>query len=94
MGIFFVYILKSSFCLTLFYLFYRLLLSKETFHRFNRLALLGVLALSSLVPLIGVVTHEVPEVDQPFFLLEEMAFMKEFTPVLEEVEAPFPWRAL
>ena len=94
MGIFFVYILKSSFCLTLFYLFYRLLLSKETFHRFNRLALLGVLALSSLVPLIGVATHEVPEVGQPFFLLEEMAFMKEFTPVLEEVEAPFPWRAL
>ena len=43
MGLFFVYILKSSVCLALFYLFYRLLLSKETFHRFNRIALLGIL---------------------------------------------------
>ena len=33
MGDFFVYILKSSVCLAVFYLFYRLLLSRETFHR-------------------------------------------------------------
>ena len=39
MGIFFVYILKSSVCLTIFYLFYKLLLSRDTFHRFNRIAL-------------------------------------------------------
>lgn len=31
MGLFFVYIVKSSVCLAGFYLFYRLLLSKETF---------------------------------------------------------------
>lgn len=35
MGIFFVYILKSSVCLAGFYLFYRLLLSKETFSPFQ-----------------------------------------------------------
>lgn len=35
MGAFFVYILKSSLCLAVFYLFYRLLLSKETFLEFN-----------------------------------------------------------
>ena len=34
MGLFFVYILKSSVCLAIFYLFYRLLLARETFHRF------------------------------------------------------------
>ena len=54
MGMFFVYILKSSLCLALFYLFYRLLLSKETFHRFNRLALLGVLALSGTIPFVKI----------------------------------------
>ena len=54
MGMFFVYILKSSLCLALFYLFYRLLLSKETFHRFNRLALLGVLALSGAIPFVKI----------------------------------------
>ena len=45
MGTFFVYILKTSICLTGFDLFYRLLLSKETFHRFNRVALLAVFVL-------------------------------------------------
>lgn len=54
MGILFVYILKSSFCLAVFYLFYRLLLSRETFHRFNRIALLGILLLSCLLPFVEV----------------------------------------
>lgn len=31
MGAFFVYIVKSAVCLAVFYLFYRLLLSRETF---------------------------------------------------------------
>ena len=52
MGTFLVYILKSAVCLAMFYLFYRLLLSKETFHRFNRIALLGVMLLSCLLPLV------------------------------------------
>ena len=94
MGIFFVYILKTSVCLAVFYLFYRLLLSKETFHRFNRLALLGVLLLSCLVPLIEVTTQEASEMNQPFIALEDMLLMAEPAPVMEEVSTPFPWRAL
>ena len=54
MGIFFVYILKSAVCLAVFYLFYRLLLARETFYRFNRFALLGILLLSCLLPLVEV----------------------------------------
>lgn len=54
MGSFLVYIFKSAVCLAAFYLFYRMLLSKETFHRFNRIALLGVMLLSCLLPLIQV----------------------------------------
>ena len=50
MGIFFVYILKSSVCLTIFYLFYKLLLSRDTFHRFNRIALLSLIMLSVIIP--------------------------------------------
>lgn len=52
MGTFLVFILKSTLCLTAFYLFYRLLLSRDTFHRFNRMALLGVAALSIVLPFI------------------------------------------
>ena len=94
MGIFFVYILKTSVCLAVFYLFYRLLLSKETFHRFNRLALLGVLLFSCLVPLIEVTTQEASEMNQPFVALEDMLLMAELAPVMEEVSTSFPWRAL
>ncbi len=54
MGLFFVYILKASVCLALFYLFYKVLLSKETFHRFNRMALLGLLVLSATIPAIKI----------------------------------------
>ena len=64
MGVFFIYILKSSVCLVLFYLFFRLLLSKETFHRFNRMALLGVLFFSLLIPCIEVTTRHQVEVQQ------------------------------
>ena len=71
MGAFFVYIMKSSICLVLFYLIYRWLLSKETFHRFNRLALLSLLVFSFLVPCIKITMQEVPEVSQPFLALEE-----------------------
>lgn len=53
MGAFFVYIVKSAVCLAVFYLFYRLLLSRETFHRFNRIALLGILILSCAISLCG-----------------------------------------
>lgn len=52
MGALCVYILKSGISLSFLYLFYRLLLSKETFHRFNRIALLGGVLLSILLPLL------------------------------------------
>ena len=96
MGIFFVYILKSSVCLALFYLFYRLLLSKETFHRFNRLALLGLLMVSSLVPLLKITMAGMAEVSQSLWSLEEMMLMAEAEPAEALVETPsrFPWIAL
>ena len=93
MGTFLVYILKSSVCLALFYLFYRLLLSKETFHRFNRLALLGVLVLSCAVPLIEVTVQEPSEMAQPFLALEEMVVMEPVV-ALDETPMYFPWKEL
>lgn len=57
MGLFFVYILKSAFCLAAFYLFYKMLLSKETFHRFNRFALLGIMAASFVLPGVNVQSY-------------------------------------
>ncbi len=71
MGIFFVYILKSSICLAAFYLFYRLLLSRETFHRFNRFTLLSLLLLSCLLPLVEISVKQQSEVHQTMMTLEQ-----------------------
>ena len=75
MGLFFVYILKSSVCLAVFYLFYRLLLARDTFHRFNRFALLGILLLSCLLPLVEVSVRQETEVHQTMLTLEQLLMM-------------------
>ncbi|MDD3038972.1 M56 family metallopeptidase [Bacteroides sp.] len=77
MDTFFIYILKSAVCLSLLYLFYRLLLSKETFHQFNRIALLGILLLSSLIPFVEVTTKQQTEVYQALQFIEQVLTMPE-----------------
>ena len=47
---FLLYILKVSLSLAAFYLFYKLLCSRDTWHRFNRRLLLCILALSAVIP--------------------------------------------
>ena len=45
-----IYQIKVGICLIAFYLLWKLLLSRETFHRFNRVALLTVMALAFVLP--------------------------------------------
>ena len=48
---FLIYEGKVAVALAIFYMFYRLLLKKETFHRFNRFVLVGTVVLSFVLPL-------------------------------------------
>ena len=50
MNEFLIYQGKTAIALAVFYMFYRLLLSKETFHRLNRIVLLATAALSFVLP--------------------------------------------
>lgn len=50
MADFLIYLIKGAALLTVFYIFFRLLLSKETFHRFNRVVLLMTTGLSFILP--------------------------------------------
>ena len=52
---------KAAIVLLVFYLFYRFLLRKETFHRFNRVVLVGTAVLSSLLPLCIITIHKPAE---------------------------------
>ena len=56
---FLIYQGKAAIALAVFYMFYRLLLSKETFHRFNRIVLLGTAALSFVLPLCVITLRKV-----------------------------------
>lgn len=49
---FFIYSVKVAVCLTLFYLFHKLLMSRDTFHTFNRFAILSMMLLSLVLPLV------------------------------------------
>ena len=88
MGAFFVYIVKSAVCLAVFYLFYRLLLSRETFHRFNRIALLGILILSCVIPLAEVTMKEPMEVSQQLLTWEELLLVADLNQTATVETAP------
>lgn len=72
MGLFFIYSIKLAFCLTAFYLLYKLLLSRDTFHAFNRAALLGLIALSLLLPLVRVQLPVSPVTDNGMIQIEHL----------------------
>jgi len=55
---FLIYDIKSATVVAIFYLFYRILLSKETFHQLNRVILLLTAALSLILPLCVITIHK------------------------------------
>ena len=79
MGAFFAYILRSAICLVLFYLGYRLLLNRDTFHRFNRYALLSGFVLAALLPFVRVAVEQPSPLGQAMYDMEE--WMRLATPV-------------
>ena len=84
MGTFLVFTLKGTVCLSLFYLFYRLLLSKETFHCFNRFTLLGILGLSALLPWLKVTWNEPTNLHQQLLVWEDWMVLNASTAIGEE----------
>jgi Zn-dependent protease with chaperone function len=73
-----------------------MLLSKETFHRFNRILLLSIIMLSFLLPFIEVTMQKMPEMTVFFLLLEEAmeTYETQHPDVLAETPNRFPWNTL
>ena len=88
MGTFLVYILKSAACLAVFYLFYKLLMSRDTFHRFNRFALLGLLVFSSVLPLVEVSVNRPAPVHETMLTLEQLLLLADVQAEGEVVSQP------
>jgi TonB family protein len=68
----FIYQIKVGICLIAFYLLWKLLLSRETFHRFNRVALLSVMALAFVLPWVKLSLDVSTPVVGGMVMLEEM----------------------
>lgn len=75
---FFVYIIKVAVLQTVFYLTYKLLLSRESFHAFNRGVLLTIQAAALLLPLMHI-TLETPAPVHHTIALAEAAFVQTAT---------------
>ena len=88
---FLVYDGKVAVALLVFYLFYRFLLKKETFHRFNRVVLVGTAVLSFLLPLCIITIHKpietAPVIPEPAIVETDLP-AQELVPL---VEPSTPW---
>ena len=87
-----VYQIKVGLCLIAFYLLWKLLLSRETFHRFNRIALLVVMALALVLPWIRFSLDASSPVTDGMVMLEDLIV----TPsgVVQSPQAAQPWNVM
>ena len=67
-----IYQIKVGLCLIAFYLLWKLLLSRETFHRFNRIALLAVMVLALVLPWIKISLDAMTPVARQMVTLEDL----------------------
>ncbi len=72
MGAFLFYLLKSGCCLVIFYIFFKLMMSRTTFFRFNRITLLVGLLGCTLLPLIELTTTEETFLHTPLYAIHEI----------------------
>ena len=87
-----IYQIKVGICLIAFYLLWKLLLSRETFHRFNRVALLVVMTLALVLPWIRF------SIDSPSPLTQQMVMIEDLivtpTGAIQPTQATQPWSIL
>lgn len=102
---FFIYLLKSTLCLSLFYFFYCLWLRDETFYRFNRYIVLGFVLLSLLIPALEIqsgpfapqVTRFLEHLDMPernevqTLAMDEIQVMAKTVLPVEETKEVLGW---
>ena len=87
---FLLYVCKVSVVLLVFYLFYRALLKKETFHRLNRIVLVSTAVLSFVLPLCIVTVHLPAESSVVVGQVETFAgALADGIPALADVAAPW-----
>ena len=67
-----LFIIKSAITLALLYSCFFVLLSKETFHRFNRIMLIGIMIAAFVVPMLHITTEHPTIINEEVQLMENM----------------------
>ena len=91
MPAFLIYEVKVAVALAIFYMFYRLMLRKETFHRFNRVVLVGTAVLAFLLPFCIITIQrpmELAQAVESVLIQAEEPVTLDMAPALE---ASAPW---
>lgn len=98
MTLFLTYELKVAVLVAVFYIFWRLLVANETWHRLNRIVLLSTALASFVLPLCVITIHQTVEVMPPVadtlpLPTDETAMPIESAPIVAntETERPFNW---
>ncbi|MBR1410001.1 MAG: carboxypeptidase-like regulatory domain-containing protein [Prevotella sp.] len=103
--LFLIYELKVALLIAVFYIFWRLLVANETWHRLNRIVLLSTAIASFVLPLCVITIHQTVEVDPipmestaETALPETIAIQQEAemtsVPIVTEPEQTFNWLLL
>ena len=85
---FLIYDVKVAVLIAVFYMFYRLMLAHETFHRVNRLVLLTTAVASFVLPLCVFTMHKTVMVDYDFSQLGELAMNESVVSVVPTDNQP------
>ena len=89
---FLTYDLKVAVLLVVFYMFYRLMLARETFHSVNRIVLLLTAVASFLLPLCVITMHETVTMEMPQMTFDDLDVYVADVP-LQEPQVPL-WQIL
>jgi TonB family protein len=92
---FLIYDVKVAALLAVFYMFYRLMLARETFHRVNRMVLLLTAIASFVLPLCVITMHETVTLNNEMLAMNDFADTTEMSEMseIQEVRTPL-WQIL
>ena len=83
MAVFFIYSLKVAVCLIAFYLVYKLILSRDSYYRFNHALLLTLVFASLVVPTIRLTLADDVVLNKGIAMMEEAVVVGETLPIVE-----------
>ena len=86
MSSFLIYDAKVAVLIAVFYMFYRLLLARETFHRVNRLVLLTTAVASFVLPLCVITIHQTVTMPMPIVSVGDLQMVS-----VDDSDAAVPW---